>query len=269
MLVLETDEPHPETVNRRGTYGAIFDDLFSKAGKEHSPPLEIETTMTYVVEDEGGKVPAVSDIGDDVHAILLTGSMYDAHSDDAWILKLLDLIRQLWTQRPDLRFSGVCFGHQIMCRALGSKVESTPGGKWELAHTKINLTPTGQRLFETEGNEIYLHEMHQDHVVDVPSSSTTDLLPESSSEKVRVWGSTELTPIQGVYIAERLFTSQGHLGFDSQMVEQQVQDRVDSGGIKSADAAEIAKATSDMEHDGLVVAKAILRFFHGDDRDVE
>ena len=156
-----------------------------------------------------------------------------------------------------------------MCRALGSKVEPTPGGKWELAHTKINLTPTGQQLFENEGAEIYLHEMHQDHVVNVPSSKTTDLLSESNSEKVRVWGSTDHTPIQGVYLADRLFTSQGHLGFDSQMVERQVQDRVDSGGIKSADAAEVAKATSDMEHDGLVVAKAILRFFNGDDKDVE
>ena len=268
MLVLETDEPHPETLNRRGTYGAIVNDLFTKAGKEHSPPLEIETVMTYVVEDDGGKVPAASDIGDDVHAILLTGSMYDAHGDDPWILKLLDLIRQLWSQRPDLRFCGVCFGHQVLCRALGSTVKPTPGGKWELAHTKVHLSNVGQRLFDVDDTDIYLHQLHQDHVVDVPSCSTTDLLSKNDGAKVRVWGSTQNTPIQGIYFTDRLFTSQGHLGFDTKTVERQIQDRVESGGIKCADQAKRAKMTSDMEHDGLIVATAILRFFHGEDRDV-
>ena len=268
MLVLETDEPHPETLNRRGTYGAIIDDLFTKAGKEHSPPLEIETVMTYVVEDDGGKVPTASDVGDDVHAILLTGSMYDAHGDDPWILKLVDLIRQLWSQRPDLRFCGVCFGHQVLCRALGSTVEPTPEGRWELAHTKVHLTNVGQQLFEVDDTDIYLHQLHQDHVVDVPSCSTTYLLSKSDNDKVRVWGSTQDTPIQGVYLADRLFTSQGHLGFDAKTVERQVQDRVESGGIKCADQAERAKMTSDMEHDGLIVAKAILRLFHGEVRDI-
>lgn len=268
MLVLETDEPHPETVRRQGTYGAIFDELFTKAGSSHSPPLEIETTMTYVVEDDGGAVPTVSDIGTDVHAILVTGSMYDAHGDDAWILKLLELLRALWIQRPDLRFSGVCFGHQTLCRALGSSVQPTPGGRWELAHTKIDLTATGQRLFRTSDSEIYLHQMHQDQVVNVPSSATTDLLSSDDGVKVSVWGKTEHTPIQGVYIRERLFTTQGHLGFDAKTVERQLQDRVESGGIESKEHAEAAKITSDMEHDGELVAAAILRFFHGDDRDV-
>lgn len=268
MLVLETDEPHPETIRRRGTYGAIFDELFTKAGSSHSPPLEIETTMTYVVEDDGGAVPAVSDISDDVHAILVTGSMYDAHGDDSWILKLLELLRALWTQRPDIRLSGICFGHQILCRALGSAVQPTPGGRWELAHTKVHLTATGQRLFRTSDSAIYLHQMHQDQVVNAPSSATTDLLSSDDSTNVRVWAKTEHTPIQGVYLTERLFTSQGHLGFDAKMVRRQVQDRVESGGIECEEHAEAAKITSDMEHDGLLVAEAILRFFHGDDKDV-
>lgn len=270
MLVLETDEPHPETLDRRGSYGAIFSELFTKAGSLHEPPLEIDTTMTYVVEDDGGAVPAVSDIGDDVHAILITGSMYDAHGSETWILTLLDLIRALWVQRPDLRFSGVCFGHQILCRALGSSVEPTPGGRWELAHTKVDLTPLGQTLFRTgDKKEIHLQEMHQDQVMDVPNCKHKDSpLSESDSKKVRIWGKTDHTPIQGVYITERLFTSQGHLGFDAKMVRRQVEARVESGGIKDEDHAEEAKMTSNMEYDGELVAAAILRFFHGDDKEV-
>ena len=265
MLVLETDEPHPETITRRGTYGAIFHELFTKAGDGHDPPLGIETKMIYVVENDGGSVPQFNDIGD-IHAILLTGSMYDAHGNDAWILKLIKLIEKLWTERPDIRFSGVCFGHQLLCRALGSIVQQTPGGKWELAHTKLNLTSIGQKLFQTRDEYIYLHQMHQDQVVDVPSIKTTPLLSEDM--KIHVWGSTKPTPIQGVYLREKLFTSQGHLGFDEGMVRRQVQDRLDSGGITDSEEAEVALETAHMEHDGLVVAAAILRFFHGDDRDV-
>ena len=265
MLVLETDEPHPETILRRGTYGAIFSELFTKAGSEHDPPLGIETIMTYVVEPDGGKVPSFDEIGD-VHAILVTGSMYDAHGDDPWILKLLRLLQKLWKERPDIKFSGVCFGHQLLCRALGSTVQQTAGGRWELAHTKIQLTHTGQHLFRTEDAEIHLQQMHQDQVMDAPSHGKTKLLPEDA--KVRVWGTTEHTPIQGVYIWERLFTSQGHLGFDEAMVRRQVQCRVESGGITCPVAVEVANETAHMEHDGLVVAAAILRFFHGDDRDV-
>lgn len=285
MLVLETDEAHPDTESERGSFGDIFDQLFKQAGDKHDPPLGVETVIRFIVENEGGKVPTLDDFKrgefEDIHAILITGSMYDAHGGDEWILKLVKLIQgwhwvhrsqagrhisnpclDLWTERPEMRFSGVCFGHQVLCRALGSKIEPTPGEKWELAHTEIKLSPVGEKLFKKSGS-IHLHQMHQDHVVNGPSPSTTDLLPEDTP--AHVWGSSETTKIQGVYLPKRLFTSQGHLGFDEKMVKRQIEMRVESGGIKDMDQAEAAKKTADMEHDGESVASAILRFFDGDD----
>ncbi|KAL8684660.1 MAG: hypothetical protein Q9224_006205, partial [Gallowayella concinna] len=175
----------------------------------------------------------------------------------------------LWKKRPDIRFSGVCFGHQILCRALGAKIDSTPDSKWELAHTPIHLTPIGARLFNNpKGGRIHLHQMHQDHVLHPPSSATTSLLPEQNDRDIHVWCSSETTEVQGVYIRERLFTTQGHLGFDEDMVHRQVEMRIESGSIdKEKDREELDKAqyTAEWEHDGVVVASAILRFFHGDD----
>lgn len=92
MMVFETDEPHPETIDEKGTFGDVFDKLFKTAGDNHDPPLGIETAMKFVVEPKGGKVPSVDDLKD-VHAILITGSMYDAHGDDEWILKLIKLLQ--------------------------------------------------------------------------------------------------------------------------------------------------------------------------------
>jgi hypothetical protein len=92
MMVFETDEPHPETIAEKGTFGDVFDKLFKKAGDNHDPPLGIETAMKFVVESKGGRVPTVDELKD-VHAILITGSMFDAHGDDEWILKLIKLLQ--------------------------------------------------------------------------------------------------------------------------------------------------------------------------------
>jgi len=224
ILVLETDEPHPETQDRKGSFGQIFSEVFSKAGDNHDPPLGVETEMHYVVNDPDnghyGHVPSAAEIDPSITAILITGSMYDAHGSDPWILKLLDQLESLWKERPDMRFSGVCFGHQILCRMLGSKVEATPGGDWELAHTEMALTPTGQALFRTSDKTLSLHQMHQDQVMTVPNASTSTLLEKD--QKAVIWATSEHTKIQGLYIRERLFTSQGHLGFDESMVRKQM-----------------------------------------------
>ncbi|KAI4849042.1 class I glutamine amidotransferase-like protein [Aureobasidium sp. EXF-8845] len=265
MMVFETDEPHPETIAEKGTFGDVFDKLFKTAGDNHDPPLGIETAMKFVVESKGGKVPTVDELKD-VHAILITGSMFDAHGDDEWILKLIKLLQDLWQTRPDIRFSGVCFGHQVLCRMLGAKVDTVPGGDWELSHTEIDLSDIGKKLFRTENDKLRLHQMHQDHVVEPPSSKSSDLLEEN--QKVHVWGSSEHTAVQGIYIKDRLFTSQGHLGFDEDMVKRQINMRIESGGLKDLDHAEAAKETADMEHDGEAVAGSILRLFHGEDNDI-
>jgi GMP synthase-like glutamine amidotransferase len=93
MLVLETDEPHPDTQMERGSFGDILNQLLVEAGEAHSPKLAIETAMQYIVEPEGGQIPEKEEITDDIHAILITGSEWDAHGDDEWIHKLMDLIR--------------------------------------------------------------------------------------------------------------------------------------------------------------------------------
>lgn len=94
MLVLETDEPHPDTQEETGSFGQVLHNLLREAGEDHDPKLGIETMMQYAVEPDGGKIPKPEEISDDIHAILITGSVYDAHSDETWILKLMDFIKR-------------------------------------------------------------------------------------------------------------------------------------------------------------------------------
>lgn len=109
--------------------------------------------------------------------------------------------------------------------------------------------------------------MHVDHVVDPPSSASSNGLIEDDSS-VHVWGSSKDFKVQGVYIRERLFTSQGHLGYDEEMVKAHVDSRVEKGAIKDKKQAEEAKDKAGLDHDGILVAGAILRFFHGEDKDI-
>lgn len=170
----------------------------------------------------------------------------------------------VWTHRPDIKFTGICFGHQILCRALGSEVKPEKDGNWELAHTAIELTGVGRWLFRLPASEthIRLHQMHLDRVENPPSPSTTSLLDPGT--EVHVWGTSDHTGVQGVYIPRRLFTTQGHMEFDEKMVKRQLEMRVESGSVEKSDAEE-ARETAEWMHDGILVAKAVLRFFHGDD----
>lgn len=92
LLVLETDETHVETQKDKGHFGQVLHHHFSKAGLNHNPPLGVETDRRFVVADKGGKVPTYDEIKD-YHAILMTGSCYDAHSDNPWIIELMNLLR--------------------------------------------------------------------------------------------------------------------------------------------------------------------------------
>ncbi|EGY19296.1 hypothetical protein VD0002_g109 [Verticillium dahliae] len=263
LMVLETDEPHADTIESRGSFGEILFHHMFKAGQAHHPPLGIEVDYQHVVTEKGGILPTFDDMAR-FDGLLITGSVYDAHGGNQWILDLLSLLKELWTKRPDFHFTGVCFGHQLLARLLGAEVGPAPSGDWELGHCKIDLTKTGKRLFRVHDDEIHLHQMHQDQVMSPPTvESARGLLPEDS--QITVWGSSRHTAVQGLYIPNRLFTSQAHLAFDDHMVKRQIQMRVDMGSIQDLDHADRAAETGHLEHDGDAIAAAILRLFHFDD----
>ncbi|KAL2857050.1 class I glutamine amidotransferase-like protein [Aspergillus pseudoustus] len=266
IMVLETDIPHPDTYSERGSFGKILHEHFSKAGREHHPPLGVEIDQIFVVTEQGGRIPTVDEFAR-FDGLLITGSVYDAHGRNEWILQLLHLLKRLWITRTDFRFLGVCFGHQLLARLLGGEVAPSPSQDWELGHCRIGLTSVGQRLFRTRDNFVHLHQMHQDQVIAPPSAATArskDLALPGDAD-IAIWGRSDHTAVQGLYIPNRLFTTQAHLAFDEDMVRRQIQMRVDSGGITDLEHADRAAETADLEHDGVEVAKAVLRIFVYDD----
>lgn len=46
-----------------------------------------------------------------------------------------------------VKIIGVCYGHQIVGRALGAKVAKSEGGAWEVSVCRVIQTDKGKELF--------------------------------------------------------------------------------------------------------------------------
>lgn len=67
-----------------------------------------------------------------------------AFENDPWILKLVEFTKKvLGTNR--VRCTGVCFGHQILGRALDAPV--VKNSEWEISVSKVDLSSKGKELF--------------------------------------------------------------------------------------------------------------------------
>lgn len=85
-----------------------------------------------------------------------------------------------------------------------------------------------------------------------------------------MWGKSEDCPIQGLYIRQKLFTSQGHLGYDEAMIRENIELAQEHGTLDHCEEEiEEAKEKAELDHDGDLVGGAILRFLAGFDDSFE
>lgn len=72
----------------------------------------------------------------------------NAYDNDYWILKLVEYTKRILAQ-DRIRVIGVCFGHQIVGRALGAEVARGTLG-WEISVHPIELSRKGKELFKRD-----------------------------------------------------------------------------------------------------------------------
>ena len=174
-----------------------------------------------------------------------------------------------------MRIIGVCFGHQIVGRALGTKVGPNDEG-WEVAVNGVDLTEQGKWLFGLEKlvcnfpnpilfstapcrfwhqdrspvnrtqNFKRIQQMHRDIVFELPPNT----IP---------LGSSPTCSVQGMYSPRRFISVQGHPEFTADIVNELLQTRKYMGMFPEG-VYEGGMETHANEHDGLVVGKAFLEF---------
>jgi GMP synthase-like glutamine amidotransferase len=71
---------------------------------------------------------------------------FNSFDDTPWILKLVDFTKEL-LQQDRVRLIGVCFGHQIIGRALGMPVGRSSVG-FEVSVVPLVLSSVGKQIFK-------------------------------------------------------------------------------------------------------------------------
>ena len=100
---------------------------------------------------------------------IITGSRYSVYDDADWIKSFTETIKRAIDLKVPML--GICFGHQIICNALGANVKKNSMG-WELGSSDVLLTKKGTEsaLFNGFDSSFPVYQSHQDIVADVPDS---------------------------------------------------------------------------------------------------
>jgi GMP synthase (glutamine-hydrolysing) len=107
-------------------------------------------------------------IKEGVDGVILSGSPRDAWAEDPVNTKLCEVI--LACQDRGTPFLGVCYGHQVLGRALGGLVARHPQGL-ELGNTDVELTEAGRKcpLFRDLPDRFSVLSSHADAVLEMPA----------------------------------------------------------------------------------------------------
>lgn len=118
-----------------------------------------------VVATDAVLAGALPDLGD-VHGVVVTGSLASVTAPEPWMDALGGWLVAAAERVPVL---GVCFGHQLLARALGGRVERNPRGP-EAGTREVTLTPAGRAdpLFAGLPARLAVQESHSDHVPSLP-----------------------------------------------------------------------------------------------------
>ncbi len=98
-------------------------------------------------------------------AYLTTGSKFGVNDGLDWIDALEHFVRELWEHRVPL--VGVCFGHQLMAKALGGDVGKSEKG-WGVG-VSFNQVVARKRWMEPWQDKLDLIVSHQDQVIRLPA----------------------------------------------------------------------------------------------------
>ena len=171
----------------QGAYGN-YPQMFSELLLELLPECELPV---YRVLD--GQLP---DDVNDCDAWLITGSKFGVNDDLPWIEALCEFVRTLWEQKVPL--IGVCFGHQLMARALGGTVRQSEKG-WGVGMS-FNQVIERKPWMQPFQEHLDLLVSHQDQVVILPPQA-------------EVLASSEFCPYYLIQYGDCFLSVQGHPEF--------------------------------------------------------
>ena len=232
--ILICDEVQEQLQPEFGDYPVMFSELLKRVDEQ----LEI---VFYSAIDHD--LPANINACD---FYMTTGSRWGANDDLLWIRELEDFIRALYD--AGIGFAGICFGHQLIAKALGGRVEKSPKG-WGIGISLTDVNET-QSWMTAGKSKIALVVSHQDQISELPS-------------KAVVLSGNDFCPYSMIQVGHNFLGVQGHPEFSRQYSFALMDSRRDR---ISATVIETASATLSHEADDVLVMQWIIKFLEQVDR---
>tara|TARA_B100000614_G_scaffold262807_1_gene298708 strand:- start:4721 stop:5413 length:693 start_codon:yes stop_codon:yes gene_type:complete len=190
----------------RETHGHAVDWITSLV---RSPNVNINVNNIYDGEDFNSS---------DYDAWIITGSAFSVLDNSKWINLLKNKIIEGY--KKNIPIMGICFGHQIICEALGGKVNRNHLG-WELGSYKIkfNSSVNSFDIFKNIDFNDFFYFSHEDIVTQLPEKAV-----KIASNKMG---------LQAFVIDNRIFGVQFHPEFNKEIMEMYIKIRYEKGIINN------------------------------------
>jgi GMP synthase (glutamine-hydrolysing) len=188
--ILEADPVDEDLAAAHGNYPAMFRTLLETAAADLAPGPVLTTSCWPVWR---GALPPGPDACD---AWLITGSRRSVNDDESWIRALEAFVVALHGARRPLL--GVCFGHQLVARALGGAVERAAVG-WGVGAHRYEVIARAPWM-EPARETLALRASHQDQVTRLP-------------EGARPYLRSDFCPLAGFTVGAHFLTIQPHPEF--------------------------------------------------------
>jgi len=235
--LLQCDDVAEPLRARHGNYPDMIQRLLLAA----DPRLTFEVFACH----EGG-IPTASAR---VDGWITTGSKCGVNDDADWIERLSGFIRALAQSRQPL--VGICFGHQLIARALGGRVERSPRS-WGLGAYPTTLAGREPWMTPWRASDLQLLASHQDQVVALPPQG-------------RVLAGSGFCPIYMMQVGDSCLGIQGHPEFTRSYLADLLESRRD---LIPTERLLAARHSLRQPVDDRVVAHWILNFIRHGQRQV-
>ena len=164
-----------------------------------------------------GKLPDKQDINS-YDGFLLTGSHFSVNQKSPWIRRLEQFIRNAYQAslehgRP--RMVGICFGHQVIAKALGGVVASNPDKRFHFGSADVKVDEAflsrefanNVSFMKRPKSTITMMKFHGECVVERPRIALPIGTSEQCKHEILMYGNTVLT-------------TQGHPEYTKQAMEE-------------------------------------------------
>lgn len=179
-----------------------------------------------------------------VSAVVVTGSPAMVTEEADWSLSCESWIAELVGRgRPVL---GVCYGHQLLARALGGAAGQNPNGM-EIGTCEVELTDSGREdpLFAGLPAVLVVQQTHRESVVELPRGA-------------RHLAGNDHDAFQAFAMGDRAWGVQFHPEFDADIMRGYAKARADSLQVEGIDPRQVEAGVRDTAH-----GPVILRNFMG------